>query len=113
MPLGHTIVGIGTPTYRQAKHLSGLLAAAVEHTTHHIINSADFIQKLRGRVSKEVTNGSKTAVRDVIGFLCVSLGSSTVLLHDSLGSRNACACSEAGFGDQDGDRATQERRSIL
>jgi hypothetical protein len=31
---------------------------------------------------------------DVIGFLYVSLGSSTVELHDSLGSRRARACSE-------------------
>jgi hypothetical protein len=37
---------------------------------------------------------------DVIGFLCVSLGSSTVQLHDSLGFRHACACSEAGFSSQ-------------
>jgi hypothetical protein len=32
-------------------------------------------------VGKYVTNGSKTASMDVIGFLCVSLGSSTVQLH--------------------------------
>jgi hypothetical protein len=31
---------------------------------------------------------------DVIGFY-VSLGSSTIQLHDSLGSRRACVCSEA------------------
>jgi hypothetical protein len=37
---------------------------------------------------------------DVIGFLRVSLGSSTVHLHDSLGSRRACAYSEAGFSSQ-------------
>jgi hypothetical protein len=37
---------------------------------------------------------------DVIGFQCVSLGSSTVQLHDSLGSR--CACLEAGFSSQNG-----------
>jgi hypothetical protein len=30
---------------------------------------------------------------DVIGLLCVSLGSSTVQLHDSLGSRRTGACS--------------------
>jgi hypothetical protein len=42
---------------------------------------------------------------DVIGFLCVSLGSSTVKLHDSIGSTHACACSEAGFSSQNGDRA--------
>jgi hypothetical protein len=38
-----------------------------------------------------VKNGSKVAVMDVIGFLCVSIGSSTAQLHDSLGSRGACA----------------------
>jgi hypothetical protein len=41
---------------------------------------------------------------EAISFLCVPLGSSTVQLHDSLGSRRACACSEAGFGGQTGDR---------
>jgi hypothetical protein len=41
------------------------------------------------------TRESKTAVMDVIVFLCASLGSSTVQLHDILGSRRACACSEA------------------
>jgi hypothetical protein len=40
-----------------------------------------------------------------MGFLCVSLGNSTVQLHDSLGSRRTCACSEAGFSSQIGDRA--------
>jgi hypothetical protein len=29
---------------------------------------------------------------------------STVQLHDSLGSRRACACSEAGFSNQNGGR---------
>jgi hypothetical protein len=47
----------------------------------------------------------KTALMDVIGFLCVSLGSSTFQLHDSLGSRCACACADAGFSSQNGDRA--------
>jgi hypothetical protein len=42
---------------------------------------------------------------DVIGFLCTLLGSSTVQLHGSLGSRHACACSEAGFNSQNGDSA--------
>jgi hypothetical protein len=45
---------------------------------------------------------------DVIGFLCVSLGSSTVQLHDSLGSRHACTCSEASFSSQNCDRAWGE-----
>jgi hypothetical protein len=36
---------------------------------------------LRRRESKQVTNGSKTAVMDVIDFLFVSLGSSTVQLR--------------------------------
>jgi hypothetical protein len=42
---------------------------------------------------------------NVISFLRVSLGSSKVQLHDSLGSRHTCACSEAGFSSQNGDRA--------
>jgi hypothetical protein len=41
---------------------------------------------------------------DVIGFLYVSLGSSIVQLNDSVGSRRACACSEAGFSNQNADR---------
>jgi hypothetical protein len=43
---------------------------------------------------------------DVIGFLCVSLGSNTVQLHDSLGSRRACACSVAGFSSQNVERGS-------
>jgi hypothetical protein len=42
---------------------------------------------------------------DVIDFLCVSLGSSTVQLHDSLGITRACACSETGFSSQNGNHA--------
>jgi hypothetical protein len=57
------------------------------------------------RVRKLITNRSKTAVMDVIGFIFVSLGSSTVQLHDSLGSRRACACSGAGFHSQIDDGA--------
>jgi hypothetical protein len=37
---------------------------------------------------------------DVIGSLCISLDSSTVQHHDSLDSRRACVCSEAGFSSQ-------------
>jgi hypothetical protein len=54
---------------------------------------------------------------DVIGCPCVSLGSSTVQLHESLGSRRACACSDAGFSSQNGDRdwvyTTEKQRSVL
>jgi hypothetical protein len=39
---------------------------------------------LRGRVCKQVTNAIKT---DVMGFLRVAPGRSTVQLHDRLGSR--------------------------
>jgi hypothetical protein len=42
---------------------------------------------------------------DVLGSLCVWLGSSTAQLRESLGSRRACTCSEAGFSSQNGDRA--------
>jgi hypothetical protein len=40
----------------------------------------------------------------VIGFLCVSLDSKPMKLHDSIDSRRACAYSEAGFSSQNGDR---------
>jgi hypothetical protein len=43
---------------------------------------------------------------DVIGFLYASQGSSTVQLHESVGSRRACACSEAGFSSQNNDHAS-------
>jgi hypothetical protein len=42
---------------------------------------------------------------DITGFVCVSLDSSTIQLHDSLYIRRACACLEAGFSSQNGDRA--------
>jgi hypothetical protein len=57
---------------------------------------------LRRRIHMQGTNGSKTAVMHVIGFLGVSLGSSIIQLHDSLGCRGAC--SKAGFSSQNGDR---------
>jgi hypothetical protein len=54
---------------------------------------------------------------DIIGFLCVLLGSSTVQLHDSLGIRCACTCSGAGFRSHNGDHAwvctTKEQRSVV
>jgi hypothetical protein len=45
----------------------------------------------------------KRFVMDVIGFPYVSIGSSTVQFHDSLGNRRACPCSEAGFSSQNVD----------
>jgi hypothetical protein len=60
--------------------------------------------KLLGKVSKYVTTGSKTALIDIIGLLCISL-CSTVQLHDGIGSRHACSCSKAGFNTQNGDLA--------
>jgi hypothetical protein len=52
---------------------------------------------------------------NVTGFLYVSLGSSTVQLHDSLGSRCACTCSKAGFSSQNGVRAKRvlPKNSVL
>jgi hypothetical protein len=65
---------------------------------------------VRGRV----INGSKA---DVTDFLCVSLGSSTVELHGSLGSSRAWACSEAGFSSRNDGRAwgctTELHRSVV
>jgi D-alanyl-lipoteichoic acid acyltransferase DltB (MBOAT superfamily) len=56
-----------------------------------ILHGLQVIVLRRERVSKQFTNGSKTAVMEVIGFLCVSLCSSRIQRHDSLGSRRACA----------------------
>jgi hypothetical protein len=64
------------------------------------LHDEEYMYMYRGRVSKQVTDGSKTAVIDVIGFLWLSLGSSTVQLHDNLGSK----CAELGFSSQNGDR---------
>jgi hypothetical protein len=53
---------------------------------------------------------------DVIGFLCVSLGSSTAQVHDSLGSKHTCTCLEASFGSQNGDHVecnTKEQHSVV
>jgi hypothetical protein len=54
-------------------------------------------------VPRGLSLAKKTAVMDIIGYLCVSLGSSKIQLHDSLGSRRVFACSEVGFSSQNGD----------
>jgi hypothetical protein len=69
------------------------------------VPDTDSVIYIRGRVSKSVINGSKTPEMDVIGFLCVSLGSSTGHIQNSLGSRRACARVEAGLSNQNGDNA--------
>jgi hypothetical protein len=50
----------------------------------HAVECEGWTRLIRGRISKLVTNGSKTVVMDVIGFLCVSLSGSRVQLHDGL-----------------------------
>jgi hypothetical protein len=52
---------------------------------------------------------------NVIGFLYLSLGSSTVQLHDSLGNRCACACSQDAFSSQNVDCAwgVHYRRTVF
>jgi hypothetical protein len=77
-------------------------------------NDSDFETIYEG----ESVNRSQMEVNSCnerIGFLSALLGSSTVQLHDSLGIRGACACLEADFSSQNGDRAwgvnTEERRS--
>jgi hypothetical protein len=56
----------------------------------------------------ESVNRSQMEVKQLqwllTGFLCVSLGCTTIQLHDSLGSRCICACSEIGFISQNGNR---------
>jgi hypothetical protein len=82
-----------------------LIKYIVAKILHILSHTQMTLTMLQGRVSKLVTNGSKTIVMDVIGFLYVLLGSSTVQLHDSLRSRHVCTCSGAGFCSQNGDRA--------
>jgi hypothetical protein len=82
-----------------------LIKYIVAKILHILSHTWMTLTMLLGRVSKLVTNGSKTIVMNVIGFLCVSLGSSTVQLHDSLGTRCACSCSEAGFSSQSSNHA--------
>jgi hypothetical protein len=54
---------------------------------------------------------------NVIVFLCVSPGSSTVQLHDRLGNRFTCAGSEAGFNSHNApvleECATEEQCSVV
>jgi hypothetical protein len=65
----------------------------------------DVLFLVHGRISKQDMNGRKTAIMNITGFLCVSLGSSTVQFHDSLRSTRTFPCSDAGFSSQNGDRA--------
>jgi hypothetical protein len=48
-----------------------------------------------------------------MGFLYVSLGSSTVQLHDSLGSRGACAVSVVKMATLLEECSTEEQRSVV
>jgi hypothetical protein len=54
---------------------------------------------------------------DVIGFLCISLGNSTVQLLDNLSNRRAYACSEDGFSSKMAtvvlECATEEQRYVV
>jgi hypothetical protein len=62
----------------------------------------------RGDNMRESLNRSQMELNNYNGcniFLCISLGSSTVQLHGSLGIRRACACSEGSFNSQNGDCA--------
>jgi hypothetical protein len=43
-----------------------------------------------------------------MGFLCVTLGSSTIQFHDSVGNRWTCAYSVACFSSKNGERAWGE-----
>jgi hypothetical protein len=77
-----------------------------EHGLHFFMYTIQLLKyRSIGRVTNWATNGSKTALMDVMSFLCVLLDSSTVQLHDSLGGRRACTCSEAGFNSQNSDHA--------
>lgn len=70
------------------------------HSSATRFNARAIHGKTQLSVSKYVINGSKTVVMNVIGFLCLWLGSSTIQLHENLGSRLAYAYSEAGFSSE-------------
>jgi hypothetical protein len=80
---------------------SRFIGLQAEGISFHVVDILRLFLATQGRVR----NGRKTAVMDIIGFLCVSLGSSTVHLHGTVGSRHACTYSDAGFSSQNGDRA--------
>ncbi|XP_071441632.1 uncharacterized protein [Hetaerina americana] len=48
IPLRPIVSAIGSPTYNLAKYLTGVLAPHVGNCSHHVKNSADFINTLRG-----------------------------------------------------------------
>jgi hypothetical protein len=56
-------------------------------------------------IIKHMAVSANRSQMKVISSLCISLGSSTVQLHDGLGSRRACTSSEASFSTQNGDCA--------
>jgi hypothetical protein len=60
---------------------------------------------IRGRITKWFTNGSKTTVMDVIGFICESPDSSTLQFHDNIDIGHACQCSESHISSQNGCRS--------
>jgi hypothetical protein len=61
-----------------------------------------------------VRNGSKKAVLEVIGFLFVSLGSSTLQLHDSSGiKRHAHLASVVKMATALEKSTTEEQRSAV
>jgi hypothetical protein len=64
-----------------------------------------YVSELQSTNRRERSPGSKAVVVDIISFLLVSVGSSTVQSHYSLGSRRACSCSESAFRHENGDRS--------
>jgi hypothetical protein len=61
----------------------------------------------------KVIIGSKTAVMDIIGFLNVSLCSSTVQLHDNLGGRHACTSSVVKTVSTLQQRITEDQHPVV
>jgi hypothetical protein len=54
---------------------------------------------------EKLVNRSQFEIKQLMGFLCVLLGSSRVQLQNSLGNRRTCDCYEAAFSSPNGDRA--------
>jgi hypothetical protein len=69
--------------FKRRKHLNINSGLSLLYTFYKVKNIyvSFSCPYLRGRVSKSVTNGSKTAVMDVTGFLCVAAQSRFMIVQ--------------------------------
>jgi hypothetical protein len=71
------------------------------------------LREIRGRVSKQVTNGIKTALMDVIGFLCVSQSSFMAVYVADAHARVQRLVSVVKMAIMLEDCTAEEQRSVM